>query len=114
MHQATHQIESNIEKSRNELGANLSELEHRVKQLDDWRHHYSLHPLLLVGAAFGGGILLASMLGGRTTHHTRWAPPSRGLNGNAEGLAERIPVVVFSVSSDEVYSQRALTLGARG
>jgi len=87
--QTTHQIETNIEKSRDELGANLNELEHRVKQLGDWRHHFSQHPLMLVGAAFGGGVLLASMLGpGRQTRLASSAQFPRGFNGNAEGRSE--------------------------
>jgi hypothetical protein len=84
--QTTHQIESNIERTRDRLGANLYELEHKVKQLGDWRHHYSNHPLLLVGAAFGGGVLLATMLApGKRTQLASSLQLSPGFNGSSEG-----------------------------
>ena len=86
MDQTTQQIESNIEKTRDQLGANLYELEHKVKQLGDWRHHYSNHPLLLVGAAFGGGVLLATMLApGKRTQRASSLQLSPGFNGSSEG-----------------------------
>jgi hypothetical protein len=56
------QIERHIESARTELGSNLQELEHKVKQATDWRTHFERHPMMLIGAAFGGGVLLASML----------------------------------------------------
>jgi len=63
MDKTTNQIESDIERKRDELGANLNELEHKVKQIGDWRHHFDNHPMTLIGAAFGGGMVLATMLG---------------------------------------------------
>lgn len=63
MDKTTDQIESDIERKRHELGANLHELEHKVKQIGDWRHHFHNHPVTLLGAAFGGGVLVATMLG---------------------------------------------------
>ena len=63
MDKTTNQIENQIDRTRDELGANLHELEHKVKQIGDWRHHFGNHPMTLLGAAFGGGVLLATMLG---------------------------------------------------
>jgi hypothetical protein len=63
MDKTTNQIESDIERKRDELGANLHELEHKVKQIGDWRHHFQKHPATLLGAAFGGGVLVATLLG---------------------------------------------------
>ena len=92
MDQTTHQIESNIERTRDELGANLFELEHKVKQLGDWRHHFSNHPLLLIGAAFGGGVLIASMLGpGRGTRLASSVQLTPRFNGSSEGRPEHPP-----------------------
>ena len=69
MGQTTDQIESHIEQTRDNLGANLHELEEKVKEIGDWRHHFRNHPTTLIGMAFGGGILLATLTGG-----TRSAP----------------------------------------
>ena len=68
MGQTTHQIENHIEKTRDDLGANLHELERKVKDMTDWKYHFRNHPMTLMGAAFGGGILLATMISGPRTN----------------------------------------------
>src|SRR6202049_1029312 len=57
------QIEKHIQSTRSELGNNLQELEYKVKQATDWRKYFERNPMTLMGLAFGGGVLLASMLG---------------------------------------------------
>jgi len=63
MGETKYEIESHIVKTRDDLGANLHELEKKVKDITDWRYHYQNHPMALMGVAFGGGILLATMMG---------------------------------------------------
>ena len=65
MGQATSQIEAHIENTREDLGSNLRELEQKVKSATDWKQHFRKSPMTLLGVAFGGGILVATMLGGR-------------------------------------------------
>ena len=65
MGQTTHQIEAHIEDTREDLGSNLHELEQKVKSVTDWKQHFQTSPMTMLGVAFGGGILLATMLGGR-------------------------------------------------
>lgn len=65
MGEATDQIETHIENTREDLGSNLRELEKKVKSVTDWRQHFKDNPMTLIGVAFGGGILLATMMGGR-------------------------------------------------
>jgi hypothetical protein len=65
MGQTTHQIEAHIEDTREDLGSNLHELERRVKSVTDWKQHFKTNPMTMLGVAFGGGILLSTMLGGR-------------------------------------------------
>ena len=65
MGQTTHQIEAHIEETRKDLGSNLHELERKVKSVTDWKQHFQSNPMTMLGVAFGGGILLATMLGGR-------------------------------------------------
>jgi len=48
------------------LGANLEELETKVKDAADWKHHFRNRPMTMIGLAFGGGVLLAAMLGSRS------------------------------------------------
>ena len=65
MGQTTHQIKGHIEDTREDLGSNLQELEKKVKSVTDWKQHFQTNPMTMLGVAFGGGILLATMLGGR-------------------------------------------------
>jgi hypothetical protein len=65
MGQTTRQIEAHIEGTRENLGSNLNELERKVKSVTDWKQHFQTKPMTMLGMAFGGGILLAAMLGGR-------------------------------------------------
>ena len=65
MGEATSQIEAHIADTRADLGSNLQELEQKVKSATDWKQHFQTKPMTMLGVAFGGGILLATMLGGR-------------------------------------------------
>jgi len=71
MGQTTEQIAAHIEQTRDNLGSNLDELEHRVKSATDWHQHFRSNPLTLLGAAFGGGVMLAAMLGGHRPRRGR-------------------------------------------
>lgn len=64
MGQTTNQIENYIDAKRDDLGSNLQELEAKVKSVTDWRQHFHNNPMTMVGLAVGGGVLLATMLGG--------------------------------------------------
>ena len=61
MGQTTRQIEAHIEDTREDLGANLNELEQKVKSVTDWKQQFRSNPMTMLGVAFGGGILLATM-----------------------------------------------------
>jgi hypothetical protein len=63
MGQAANQIEHHIENERENLGSNLRELEDKVKSVTDWHHQFKNRPLVFLGLAFGGGAVIASMIG---------------------------------------------------
>lgn len=65
MRQRTDQIENQIENTREDLKSNLQELETRVRTATDWRHYFAEHTGTAIVAAFGGGVLLAAIVGGR-------------------------------------------------
>lgn len=71
MGETTNQIESQIATTREDLGANLQELEDKVKSVTDWRQHFQNTPMTMMGVAFGGGVLLATMLGNGRSRRTR-------------------------------------------
>jgi hypothetical protein len=68
MGEAANQIENYIDTKRGDLGSNIQELEQKVRSVTNWREQFQKNPMTMVGVAFGGGILLASMLGGRPRH----------------------------------------------
>jgi hypothetical protein len=67
MGQTTRQIEAQIEDTREELGSNLHELERKVKSVTDWKQHFRARPMTMLGVAFSGGVVLATMWGRRKT-----------------------------------------------
>ena len=62
------QIIGHIEAQREELGRNLNELETRVRQTTDWRTYYDRNPMMMLGAALGGGVLLGSLVANKRNH----------------------------------------------
>ena len=66
MDQTTNQIEAHIQQTRGDLTSNLRELEDRVKSVADWRQQFQKHPMPMLAASFGGGLVLAMMIGKRT------------------------------------------------
>jgi hypothetical protein len=65
MAQTVEQIEAHIDGAREELGANLHELQRKVDAVTDWREHYQTKPFTLLTAAFVGGAVLGTALRGR-------------------------------------------------
>ena len=59
MNETTDQIKSHIRNTREDLSANLTELEQKVKAATDWRRHYAKSPGAFLATAIGGGLLLA-------------------------------------------------------
>ena len=57
------EIMNHIESQRDQLGRNLNELETRVKRTTDWRAQVDRNPMLAMGVALGGGLLIGSMVG---------------------------------------------------
>ena len=77
------QIERHIYEKRSELGENIHELQHKVKNAVDWRAQFDERPWTMIGLAFGGGLLASILIGGaRNSYGTsrsrdRWKPESQ-------------------------------------
>jgi hypothetical protein len=89
MGQTTHQIEAHIEDTRKDLGSNLHELERKVKSVTDWKQHFQSNPMTMLGVAFGGGILLATMLGGRKNRRGERGFPSHATGSEPHAGTEQ-------------------------
>jgi hypothetical protein len=80
------QIERHIYEKRTELGENINELQQKVKTAVDWRAQFEQRPLVMVGIAFGGGLLLSMLIGrgrnsdraSRRRSRNRWRRESEG------------------------------------
>ena len=59
------QIERHIYEQRSELGDNIHELQQKVKTAVDWRAQFDQRPWVAMGVAFGGGLLLSLLFGGK-------------------------------------------------
>jgi hypothetical protein len=101
------QIEQHIASTRHELGNNLHELEYKVKQAADWKTYYERNPMMMVGLAFGGGVLLASMMGGKREGAPFTAPVPRSA-GYLTGATQRNPV------SETWQNMKAALIGLSG
>lgn len=103
------QIEQHIASTRYELGNNLHELEHKVKQAADWRTYYERNPMTMVGLAFGGGVLLASMMGGRPERGDAPYPaPAPRSAGYLTGATQKDP------ASELWHNVKAALIGVSG
>ena len=70
------QIERHICEERSQLGEDLHELQQRVRTAVDWRVQVEQRPWVMVGAAFGGGLLLSLLFGGRRNSRRSSRDPS--------------------------------------
>lgn len=70
MGQEPDQIERHIHQTRARLEENVAELRSRVRSNLDWRTQYRRYPGAFAAAAFGGGLVLALLLG-RTIESSR-------------------------------------------
>ena len=60
-------IASHIQRTREDLSSNINELENKVKSVTDWKQQFQANPMLLMGIAFGGGMILAGLFSGAQT-----------------------------------------------
>ena len=95
------QIETHIERTRDNLESNIQELEDKVKSLGDWRYHYEKSPGLLLGAAFVGGFLFAALTGGRRSRPAslQAVPDHHVGNGKAHEAWEIIKSALVGVAA---------------
>ena len=73
MGEKSNQIERQIQAERGQLGQNLNELQSKVQEVTDWRAQFQKRPMLMMGAAIGGGLLLASITGRKSGSRRRYS-----------------------------------------
>ncbi len=73
MGEKSDQIERQIVTERGDLGRNLNELQSKVQEVTDWRVQFQKRPMLMIGVAAGGGLLLASLTGRKSRSRPHYA-----------------------------------------
>jgi hypothetical protein len=68
------EIETHIRNARDDLSANLSELEQKVKSVTDWRQQYQKSSGTFLAVAVGAGVLLALLTRGNRTPYVAPGP----------------------------------------
>jgi hypothetical protein len=66
MGEQSDQIAGHIRDQRDELGEHINELQEKVKRAVDWRVQFEERPMTMIGLAFGGGMLLSTLIGSRS------------------------------------------------
>ena len=66
-----HQLEGNLEGIEDKFKQTSEQVQEKVHNATDWRYQFNERPMLGLGIAFGGGILLASMMGGGSKDSNR-------------------------------------------
>lgn len=74
MGQTSDDIRSDLERARAHLGANLNELQYRIKSELDWRVQFRRHTWAFLSAAFGFALLIGLAISGGSR---RQAPAHR-------------------------------------
>jgi hypothetical protein len=104
MGQTSGQIERHIQKTRNDLGDNFTELEEKVKTAMDWRNQFEERPMTMIALAFGGGILLSALLPRRRSTRSR-------TSGNRGSAPSGIEGGSSSVKSSSTLNGEAAQIG---
>ena len=89
MDETAKEIASHIDRTRERLGSNLRELEERVDEATDWREHFRARPQLFLGAAFVGGVILATAMRAKPSNREHADTQVRGaLDGSGAVRAQ--------------------------
>jgi hypothetical protein len=88
MAETPREIEAHIDRTRERLGSNLKELEHKVDAATDWREQFRARPYVFLGAAFAGGATLAIALHARSTRVPASDGRARAFSAAAPGSAQ--------------------------
>lgn len=95
------QILEHIETQRSQLGSSLNELETRVRQTTDWRTHFDNNPMLVLGIAFGGGMLLGASVGGGKRGRSKYSSSKYSSPNYTGAAATKADANYYESASDQ-------------
>jgi hypothetical protein len=88
MAETSDQIQLHIQRTREDLNDNITELQQKVKSAVNWRSQFDERPLTMIGLAFGAGVLLAAIVPRRNGNSRRQPTVA---DSDASGDAARVP-----------------------
>lgn len=111
MDETPEQLQRTIATKHEELTSNLTALDAKAKELIDWRAQFEARPLVVLGAAFVGGVFVAALLGGsrsrrrdandyRPIPEPRSAPASHREENTWQRLRGAVGVVAASAAME--------------
>jgi hypothetical protein len=101
------EIKKHIDTQRSELSENLERLEERVKSTTDWRAQVERRPMTALGIAFGGGLLLGTMVPGLTRRSSASSKYSTSSSASSESA-------LTSGSSSQEYTGQGYSGSSEG
>lgn len=105
MGERTDQIERHIQRQRDELEDNFSELERKVRDAFDWRTQFQEHPGAMLGVALLGGALVGALLPSRSSVTRRVTSRRRSFGESpAPHAAYSVPQAAPASPTWNVYS----------
>lgn len=86
----TMQLRREITAERSALAENIAALEHKARELTDWRMQVRKRPLASVGVALAAGVALALLVPRRRGRRIRHLPAATTVEGNGNGAGEYV------------------------
>ena len=86
----TMQLRREITAERSALAENIAALEHKARELTDWRMQVRKRPLASVGVALAAGVALALLGARRRDRRIRHLPAATTVEGNGNGAGEYV------------------------
>jgi hypothetical protein len=111
MDESTVRLQRQLAGEHEQLNENLDVLERKARELTDWRAQFEKRPLLLLGLAFGGGLLASGLVGRRRVSpahvpadgrsmSTAMPGPSARVNGNWQQVRNTLSAVTSGVAAE--------------
>jgi hypothetical protein len=111
MDESTVRLQRQLAGEHEQLNDNLEVLERKARELTDWRAQFEKRPLLLLGLAFGGGLIASGLVGRRRispardfadgrSMSTAMPRPSAPVNGNWQQVRNTLSAVASGVAAE--------------
>jgi len=117
MGQTTGELRQAVDSKRDDAAQKIDQIEQRVgdsaqqmKETFNWRRQVDDNPLVAVGAAIVGGMVLGGVLGGDGDNHQSKQPPQWQTAASGAGLAGAVRKAAKSSGIEDSFNEMASNL----